>query len=223
MSNPKQPVDRTCEQCGATFVTNPARVRYGHARFCSRVCYDAWKLTPQEGRTCNTCGIYKTAEHFDPNYQQRARLRPECKECRRARTRDYNQRTRDRRRAYRIMRDFGLTPEQYAVLVARQEGRCGICGTTEPGNGFVFMPVDHDHVTGAVRGLLCATCNHGLGNFKDDPRLLRAAITYLEVTHVSSGSPVRGVSQEGAGPTVDARQHAGHPNTGDEWWDCDLP
>ena len=40
----------------------------------------------------------------------------------------------------RIMRDFGLTPEQYAVLVARQEGRCGICGTTEPATASSSCP-----------------------------------------------------------------------------------
>jgi hypothetical protein len=40
--------------------------------------------------------------------------------------------------------------------------------------------VDHSHVTGKVRGLLCHSCNVGLGHFKDDPRFTRSATEYLE-------------------------------------------
>src|SRR5689334_15698995 len=45
------------------------------------------------------------------------------------------------------------------------------------------LVVDHDHATDLIRGLLCSTCNTGLGCFKDDPKLFRKAIKYLKDNH----------------------------------------
>jgi hypothetical protein len=52
-----------------------------------------------------------------------------------------------------------------------------------PPEGFnrrTFLCVDHDHKTGAIRGLLCNNCNASLGYLHDDPVQVRAALTYLE-------------------------------------------
>lgn len=81
--------------------------------------------------------------------------------------------------------NYRMTVEQYDAMLAAQDGRCAICGTDDPGAR--RFHVDHDHVccSGAkscgecTRGLLCATCNHGLGHFHDDPVALAAAIAYL--------------------------------------------
>jgi len=74
---------------------------------------------------------------------------------------------------------YGLTPEDYALLLERAGGRCEICGTQDPGAKQSFG-VDHDHETGRVRGLLCTTCNAGLGMFGDDLERIRKAVRYLE-------------------------------------------
>ena len=73
-----------------------------------------------------------------------------------------------------LARIYKTTIEHYDKMVVAQSGRCAICSTvlTEP-------HVDHDHVTGRVRGLLCPPCNRGLGMFKDDPGLLHVAAAYL--------------------------------------------
>lgn len=58
---------------------------------------------------------------------------------------------------------------------ARSNGRCDCCGKIAPP-----LHTDHDHATGTFRGLLCMWCNRALGKFQDDPRLLNAAIRYLQ-------------------------------------------
>ena len=78
----------------------------------------------------------------------------------------------------------GLTLAGVAAMSARQGHRCAICQESEETtiNGKrVAMAVDHDHEdpNGAIRGLLCMRCNRGLGLFKDNPKLLQAAIDYL--------------------------------------------
>lgn len=73
---------------------------------------------------------------------------------------------------------YQLSPGSVVQMLVEQGGRCGVCRTPIT---IGRCHVDHCHVTGVVRGLLCATCNNGLGSFKDDPALLRAAADYLEV------------------------------------------
>jgi hypothetical protein len=69
--------------------------------------------------------------------------------------------------------------EDFEQMLCAQSGRCAICarpfGTTR-GDA---PHIDHDHIGGRVRGLLCPNCNHGIGEFRDDVDLLHAAITYL--------------------------------------------
>jgi hypothetical protein len=75
---------------------------------------------------------------------------------------------------------YGMTLEDYDARLAAQGGRCAICGALEPGsNRSDKFFVDHDHATGAVRGLLCSHCNRGLGGFRDDLTLLDKARAYL--------------------------------------------
>jgi len=76
---------------------------------------------------------------------------------------------------------YGITADQVAGLLAAQGGVCAIRGCMVPLSmvGSRGGDVDHDHITGAVRGLLCHACNVGLGQFRDDPSKLIAAAEYL--------------------------------------------
>ena len=89
-------------------------------------------------------------------------------------------RTPEKLRAAMLRKLYGLTVESYTALLEKQGGMCAICKKTSSGVDGRSFHVDHDHVTGAVRGLLCQTCNVGLGALHDDVNLLRAALAYLE-------------------------------------------
>jgi hypothetical protein len=80
------------------------------------------------------------------------------------------------KRQERKARQYGLSHEGLEALLQRQNSRCAICA--RPFTRITYV-IDHDHRTGAVRGLLCSNCNTGLGMFADDRRNLQAAIEYL--------------------------------------------
>jgi hypothetical protein len=84
----------------------------------------------------------------------------------------------DGRRDRRLRREYGLTLEAFRALLAGQGGRCAICKTDKPIKGKGWC-VDHDHSTGAVRGVLCHLCNVGIGALQDDPTVVSAAAFYL--------------------------------------------
>ena len=81
-----------------------------------------------------------------------------------------------------LRRKYGITPEDYDQLLAKQGGRCAICATDTPvnGRGDRYFDVDHDHHTQEVRGLVCMRCNTLLGRLENDPNRVRLAYAYLE-------------------------------------------
>jgi hypothetical protein len=83
-------------------------------------------------------------------------------------------------RTWNLGRNHGITVEDYDRMLAEQGGGCAICGSKTSGRkGHLHFYVDHDHKTGAIRGLLCFRCNAALGLFKDSPLFLIRAAQYL--------------------------------------------
>lgn len=83
---------------------------------------------------------------------------------------------------YKREKKYGMTQEAYDALIEKQGGLCAICGLPETATfkgTLRTLCVDHDHDTGAIRGLLCSLCNQALGFFKDSPENLSNAIDYL--------------------------------------------
>ncbi len=82
----------------------------------------------------------------------------------------------------RLLKERGITKDEYELLVVLQEGRCAICNQPETQiyrGEILRLTVDHDHITGKLRRLLCKACNMGLGLFGDDPERLQKAADYI--------------------------------------------
>ena len=124
------------------------------------------------GRTrCKTCLSVKGAQWYQSNLDR-------CKERGRRAYRANPERAKAQARAYRLADPararryydrsrYGVTREDLAQ-------QCQVCGSTTD------LHIDHDHATGKVRGRLCKGCNFGIGYFRDNPGLLRAAAEYLD-------------------------------------------
>ena len=93
-------------------------------------------------------------------------------------------------RGTRLLRNYGMTNDDYIFMFESQIVLCAICN--EPQQGITkdgetrFLCVDHCHSTGKVRELLCVKCNAGLGQFRDNPDLLTKASNYL-IKHQTQG------------------------------------
>lgn len=137
-------------------------------------------------KVCPRCQIEFPRESF--GVRKGGYTKTYCPPCERAKGRARSRRmwhstpVEVRRAANRktsLKRYYGMTVEQYDELLSAQDGVCAICGG-EQTHGRTFLDVDHDHATGAIRGLLCSHCNRAIGFLLDDPVRMRAAAAYLE-------------------------------------------
>lgn len=101
-----------------------------------------------------------------------------CKDCNNARSKESRERLHGGSRHYHLKRRYGIGAADVDALIAEQGGVCAVCGRPDPEH------VDHDHVTGIVRGILCFNCNGGLGQFGDDQDRLIAAAHYFDAAGV---------------------------------------
>lgn len=86
----------------------------------------------------------------------------------------------------RVVRQYGLTSDEYEKMLAEQDFKCKICRRPQPkfsSGRQISLAIDHCHRTGRVRGLLCSGCNRALGYLDDDPKITLAAALYLINAH----------------------------------------
>lgn len=77
------------------------------------------------------------------------------------------------------LKQYGLTFEEFELLLDKAEHKCEICGYSDKSDKKIFPVVDHCHNTNKVRGILCSKCNLALGHFNDDINSLKNAINYI--------------------------------------------
>jgi hypothetical protein len=151
------------------------------------VCDERFQPYRNASTCCSTACYRTTGEYAEAQRRTDGRIeRMDRKnELRRTRYRDdteYRQRKQAENRAQNL-RKYGLTPEDYDRMLAEQGGVCAICGSPPDPEGVRAasrLHPDHDHATSVNRDLLCLNCNIGVGHFRDDPALLRAAAAYIE-------------------------------------------
>ena len=127
-------------------------------------------------KRCPDCGKYKPLSDFPRNRRTKSGYATYCKPCHNARGDESRRRLHGSSRHYHLKRRYGIGATEVEHLIREQGGVCLICGKRNPDH------VDHDHVTGRVRGVLCFNCNGGIGQFSDDPARLYRAAFYVEDT-----------------------------------------
>lgn len=121
------------------------------------------RVVPENSKFCRTCRTIKPLTEWSRNAHASDGVQTRCTTCTSA----------DARRKY-FEKSYGMSEAQVTAMREAQGGVCAICRTAPA------VHVDHDHVTGKVRGMLCFSCNAALGHFKDDPVVLRRAADYLD-------------------------------------------
>lgn len=168
------------KQCSVCLLKKTEDAFYGQGRTACKECVKvrsrAWclknrDLVRQRAKAINATDEYvaKRKEYYYAN-----------REAIMAKNREKPKEQKQREARKQKLKKYGLTEQDYEHLLFEQGGVCKICGSaTSQRTGDKYLYVDHDHVTGKVRGLLCHHCNAGIGHFKDQALLLVKAVAYL--------------------------------------------
>lgn len=125
-------------------------------------------------KLCPKCYIKKPLSEFNKDKNRKLGVRVYCKSCSKLnpeKRKQYN-------KTYQLKSLYGLTNKGYEILKASQNNGCCIC--EEKLNTSFDTHVDHNHKTGAIRGILCRKCNLLLGHAKNSTKILKSAILYLD-------------------------------------------
>jgi hypothetical protein len=170
----------------------------GHAPYCIpcfkiRNTASAVRRAAREGRTirtrrprpaeipagyrfCPRCEEVLPQDRFVRNRTTKSGFGSYCRPCQNAKTSESIARRHGTTRHYHLKQRYGIGADVVELMLDAQKWRCLICAT---GLTAKTAHVDHDHATGAVRGILCFNCNGGLGQFRDNPAWLRQAADYV--------------------------------------------
>lgn len=141
----------------------------GAPRFCD---------TEKQIQACSRCAKILPFDCFFKQRKSKNGINPACKQCARADIKRQRAAKPHRYRNWKLKTKYGLTLERYEAMLETQGGLCLVCK-----NAMKKPVVDHNHTTGAVRGLLCHKCNTGIGFFDENVSYLAGAIEYINLTN----------------------------------------
>ncbi len=193
--------------CGEQVKYPGATFRHGHRQAVPRAAYIPLSTTDgtdnpkkyehstrRKYRTCSKCGIVKPVSEYhqistvDPYGKRVKRCANACKPCARAYTqqarRNYTPEQKRKIKSRTLVRQYGITLDQYDAMVTAQGAACLICGRTDDP-----LMIDHCHSTNRVRGLLCGRCNGALGLIRESEQGAIGLLSYIR-THCLALEPV---------------------------------
>ena len=145
----KDGLNSSCRSCVSKYARSP-EMRKRHLKYCHRP------------------DVHKKSLKYAREYRERPGVKKKRREYHK------NPEFKKKRKLYRIQKNYNITAKEYKQMLLLQDNKCKICGS------YMEKPhVDHCHKTNEIRGVLCPSCNMGLGMFKDDPIILTQAIKYL--------------------------------------------
>lgn len=145
-------------------------------------------------KTCTTCKIQKPKSEYHTSKRHKGGYKDICKDCCREYSRNYHknmspeakERKKKNSRNNSYKRKYGITYDCYLEMCEVRNNMCDICGNVKVPAGVDdsvnkknYLVLDHCHESMKIRGILCQTCNQGLGLLKDNIDLLTQAHIYL--------------------------------------------
>ena len=160
---------RTCNVCKEELCLT----KFSKGRYTCRECRNKKRRElkqrhePQFSKIkkCSKCGKEKKGSNFSLCKESTDGLRSVCKTC---------------HTFFGKIKKFGIDQDKYEFMLKEQNYGCKICGSKDSNNRNTEMfAIDHCHTTGKIRGLLCDTCNRGIGYLKDNKNILKRAAEYV--------------------------------------------
>lgn len=141
-------------------------------------------------KQCQKCKTLCPLDAFAKNARRKDNLCTWCKKCRaeyaKAYRANHKEKIRNKQRDIKYRELYGISLEDYNAILEKQNNKCACCGTASPSKSpdkWTNFCVDHCHLTGEVRGLLCNSCNIGIGKLGDNLDGVLKAVSYLSSFH----------------------------------------
>ena len=150
-------------------------------------------------KTCTKCNATKTLKEFPKDKLKKDGHKSACKECysiydkkrywkdpegQRERVSKYRK-SQSKEKLYlsnrntKLKQAYGMTHDDYLLMLEQQNYKCACCGIDAKEAGIKGLVIDHNHITGAVRQLLCTQCNTALGLLKEDTEIINNLLKYI--------------------------------------------
>ncbi|MCI0443008.1 endonuclease VII domain-containing protein [bacterium] len=175
-------VKRFCSVCEIQFrLKDGFRLRSGRRKkFCSPQCIDIYRQSQEiQEKKCKECGVSFVGIKYC-SASCRYKHRDEIHQKRLASDSQYKEQHHIKVSAQHLTRHHGMNLHQFKKMLISQDHKCAICGCGLDKRFKTRISVDHDHISGNIRSLLCHHCNSAIGFLKDDPILALKAARYLK-------------------------------------------